>query len=79
MQVHTLKAHVVNGRLVVDEPVALPDGAELDLYLHGAATDAMTDPDRAALHRALERSLAQADAGELIDADEVLAELEERP
>lgn len=31
----------------------------------------------AALEQALERGLAQADAGDLIDADEVLAELEE--
>jgi len=30
----------------------------------------------AALERALERSLAQADAGELIDADDVLSELQ---
>lgn len=78
MAVHALKAHVVKGRIVVDEPVDLPDGAELQLYLHDPATDAMTDDERAKLHRALEHSIAQADAGELIDADEVLAELESR-
>jgi hypothetical protein len=49
-----LKAHVVNGRIVVDEPVDLR------------------------LERALDRSLAQADAKELVDADEVLAELQRR-
>jgi len=27
--VTALKAHVVNGRIVVDEPVDLPDGAEV--------------------------------------------------
>lgn len=62
--VNALKAHVMNGRIVVDEPVDLPDGA----------ADSMPDAERAALDRSLERSLAQADAGELIEADEVLAE-----
>ncbi|HET9627068.1 MAG TPA: hypothetical protein VFP84_37170 [Kofleriaceae bacterium] len=70
-----LKAHVVNGRIVVDEPIDLPEGAELRLYMYDTASDALADDDRVRLHRALERSLAQADAGELIDADDVLAEL----
>lgn len=71
-----LKAHVVNGRIVIDEPVDLPDGAELRVWLYDASADNMNTEERAELERALERSLAQADAGELIDADEVLAELE---
>jgi hypothetical protein len=75
--VNALKAHVVNGRIVVDEPVDLPEGAELRLYLYDAAADGMTAEERRALDRALERSLAQADAGELVEADEVLAELEQ--
>jgi hypothetical protein len=73
--VTALKAHVRNGRIVVDEPVDLPDGSEVRVYLYDAAADAMSPVDRAALERALERSLAQADAGDLIDADDVLAEL----
>lgn len=77
-KVHALKAHVVNGRIVVDKPVDLPDGAELHVYLRDAAAEAMVDAGRAELDRALERSIAQADAGELIEADEVLAELEQR-
>ncbi len=39
----------------------------------------MSVEERNALERALERSLAQADAGELIKADEVLTELQQRP
>ncbi len=74
--VTALKAHVLNGRIVVDEPVDLPDGAELDVYLYDAAANAMSSSERAALERALERSIAQADAGELIEADDVLAELQ---
>ena len=74
--VTALKAHVVNGRIVVDEPVDLPDGAEVSVYLYNASNDAMSAEERAALDSALERSTTQADAGELIDADEVLAELQ---
>ena len=53
----------------------LPDGAEVRVYLYDAAADGMSNDERAALDRALERSLAQADAGEMIDADKVLDEL----
>ncbi len=73
--VTALKAHVVNGRIVVDEPVDLPDGAEVRVFLYDASAESMSAAERAVLEKALDRSLAQADAGELIDADEVLAEL----
>ncbi len=75
LSVNALKAHVVNGRIVVDEPVDLPDGSEVRVFLYDAAAESMSPTERAALEQALERSLAQADAGELIEADEVLAEL----
>ena len=74
--VTALKAHIVNGRIVVDEPVDLPDGAEIHVYLYDASAKAMSADERAALERALERSLVQADTGELVEADEVLAELQ---
>ena len=70
-----LKAHVVNGKIVVDEPVDLPDGAEVHVYLYDASDDAMGARERAALAQALERSVEQADASELIEADDVLSEL----
>jgi hypothetical protein len=73
--VTALKAHVVNGKIVVDEPVDLPDGSEVRVYLYDAAADGMSADERAALEQRLERSLQQADAGNLIDADEVLDEL----
>ena len=66
--VTALRAHVVNGRIVVDEPVDLPDGAEVSVYLYDAAADGMSKEERS----------AQADAGELIDADDVLDELHRR-
>jgi hypothetical protein len=73
--VTALKAHVTNGRIVVDEPVDLPEGSEVRVYLYDAAAEDMSAEQRTALERRLERSLAQADAGELIDAEEVLSEL----
>jgi hypothetical protein len=74
--VTALKAHVRNGRIVIDEPVDLPDGAEIDVYLYNDAANAMSHTERAAFEQALERGLAQADAGDLIEADDVLAELQ---
>lgn len=74
--VTALKAHIVNGRIVVDEPVDLPDGAEIHVYLYDASAEAISADERAALERALERGLEQADAGELVEADDVLAELQ---
>lgn len=76
--VTALRAHVVNGKIVVDEPVDLPDGAEVRVYLYDAAADGMSKEERTALENALERSLAQADGGQLVDADEVLDELRPR-
>jgi hypothetical protein len=74
--VTALKAHVLNGKIIVDEPVDLPEGAEVHVYLHDAGPDAMSSEERAAFEKALERSLDQADAGELIDAEDVLSELQ---
>jgi hypothetical protein len=74
-----LKAHVHNGRLVLNEPTDLPEGEVIELVpldevlAHGG--DYLDDDERVALHGELEISIAEADAGQLIDADEVLAEL----
>jgi hypothetical protein len=67
-----LKARVRNGRLVLDEPTDLPEGAEVSLSI---VDDEMDNGERARLHRALERSMARAKAGQLIDADEVIGKL----
>jgi len=68
-----LKAHVHNGRLVLDEPTDLPEGAEVNLAI--VDEDEMGEEERARLHAALERSMAQAKAGKLIDGDEVIGRL----
>jgi hypothetical protein len=76
---HALKAQVKNGRLVLDEPTDLPEGEVVELVpvdeVLASGGDYLDDEERAALHRELALSLAEAKAGKLIDADEVLAEL----
>ncbi len=72
----SLKAHVKNGRLVLDEPTDLSEGAEVTLVTLGIVEhDELDDHERALLHRALERSMAQAKAGQLVDADEGIGKL----
>ncbi len=73
----TIKAHVRDGRLVVDEPTDLPDGTEIEL-LPLDPGDWLDDADRAALHEALRQSEADIAAGRLVDAKEILRELKAR-
>jgi hypothetical protein len=70
----TLKARVRGGRLILDEPVDLPDGSEIELVPADEGDD-LDDEDRARLHAALERSAEQFRAGTGIPADEVLGSL----
>lgn len=70
----TIKARVLGGRLVVDEPINLPEGTELEL-LPLDPGDWLDDADRAALHAALAQSQADVDAGRLVDAADVLKRL----
>ena len=70
----TIKAKVRAGRLVVDEPTDLPDGAEVEL-LPLDPGDWLDDADRAALHAALRESDADVVAGRLVDASDVLKAL----
>ena len=75
----SLKAHVHNGRLLLDEPTDLPEGEVIELVPLDAALadgeDDLDDEERAALHAELAASIIEAKAGKLIDADEVFAEL----
>ena len=70
---HALKAQVKNGRIVVDEPTDLPDGAEVELRIVGG--DELDEDERVALHASLERGLDDEDAGRKVDVDEFLAEV----
>lgn len=70
-----LKAHVVHGRIVVDEPVNLPEGMELEIYVFDRSGDDLDDEERAALHTAIDEGIADAEAGRVVAADVVLAAL----
>lgn len=67
---HARKIQVKNGRLVLDEPTDLPDGAEVEVLV---IDDELTADERAELHASLDRALGDADAGRGMDAWEYLA------
>lgn len=69
-----LKAHVHEGRLVVDDPTDLPEGEVI--YLVAIARDVdLDEEERDRLDASLELSAEQARAGMVVDADEVIARL----
>ena len=72
-----LKAHVIKGRLVLDEPTDLPDGEVVELVRldEVRADDEFTDEERAEIRVELEASLAEANERNLVDAHVALAEL----
>lgn len=70
-----LKALVKNGRLVVDEPTDLPDGAEVEIVV---IDDKLTTEERAELHASLDRALDDSEAGEGMDAAEYLEQYRAR-
>ncbi len=79
-------ACVRNGRLTLDELTDLPDGALLELVstedVLSNGGDLLDAEERAELTRELELSILEADAGEMVDSAEILAELrakERRP
>ena len=77
---HARKVQVRNGRLVLDEPTDLPDGAEVEVLV---IDDDLTAAERAELHASLDRALDDSDAGQGMDAWEFLdryrARREDRP
>jgi len=74
-----LKAHVRNGRLVLDEPTDLPEGEIVELVplndMLAQGGDDLDEEERAELDRALEASFVAEAAGQLIDAADVIADL----
>ncbi len=72
-----LRARVRNGRLVLDEPVDLPEGTEVDLVPADEGDDLGPD-ERARLHAALSRAAEQFARGEGIAAEDALRQLRDR-
>ena len=74
-----LKAHVRNGQIVLDDPVALAEGMELEvrpISRHVVGDDGYTDEEREELLRSIERGQADVAAGRTMDADEFFRRLE---
>lgn len=70
----TIRGHVQGGRLLVDEPVDLPDGSEVVLAVVDEGDD-LDDEDRSRLHEAIKAGQAELDRGESVPANEVIASL----
>jgi hypothetical protein len=68
----TVRAHVRDGRLLLDEPTDLPEGTEVDL---APVEDNLDDADRARLHAALEEADRELRAGKGIPGERVIAAL----
>jgi hypothetical protein len=71
-------AIVRNGRIVIDEPVDLPDGTLLELALVDHGRDPLDAEDQAELDRDLGGSFAEEEDDELIDAANAIADLKTR-
>jgi hypothetical protein len=57
---------VHNGRIQLDEPTDLPDGAEIDLV--AIEDDGLSPEERVELHASLDRALEDRQAGRTVDA-----------
>lgn len=74
MMVLTVRGRVRFGRLIVDEPVELPENMEVELAIADAGDD-LDAADRERLHAAIQRGAGQVERGEIVSAEQVLAEL----
>jgi uridine phosphorylase len=73
-RMNALKAHVKNGRLVVDEPTELPEGTVI--YLEPlAGDDDMDAEERAALEAAIQEGLDDFEAGRIVSEETIRAKL----
>ncbi|HEY4180003.1 MAG TPA: hypothetical protein VGM90_24340 [Kofleriaceae bacterium] len=68
--VKTATAHVREGRIVLDEPVDLPEGTQLEVFLDDSPE--LTPEEIAELDAACAEADAEAERGELVDAREFI-------
>jgi hypothetical protein len=72
-----LQGKIIGGKIVLDEDVALPEGAIVNISLVDDG-DELDDDEREELHRSIARGLEQARRGEVHSAEDVLRELRAR-
>jgi hypothetical protein len=74
-----LKARVENGRIKLDEPTDLPEGQIIELIpldeVIATDGDDLDDAERAALHRSIDESIDDEEAGNVEDLSKIIAEL----
>jgi hypothetical protein len=70
----SLKGIVRNGRVVIDEPVNLPEGTVLDLVLDDEGDD-LDEAEREMLRQEIDLACDELDRGEGIPGEEVLKAL----
>jgi hypothetical protein len=78
----SLKAHVHNGRLLLDEPTDLPEGEVIELVpvddVLASGGDHLDTEERAALHRSIDEGIEDFERGDTEDAFDFLARLKAR-
>jgi predicted transcriptional regulator len=72
-----VRGHVEGGRIVLDEKVDLPEGAQVEVALLDDEDDLSLD-ERAKIEAAIDVGLAEADRGEGIPVEDVLEYLRKR-
>ncbi len=72
MTMQPLKAVVKNGRLVVDEPTALPEGTEIELV---PVDDDFDAEERARLLAAIDDGIEDFERGDHMDGFELIAQM----
>jgi hypothetical protein len=70
----SLRAHVKNGRIVLDEPTTLPESTVLDLVIDDEG-DQLDADERKARDEAIARAWKSAEAGKGKTAAEVIKDL----
>jgi hypothetical protein len=74
-----MRAQVKNGRILLDEPTDLPEGKIIELVpldeVIATDGDDLDDAERAALHRSLDESIEDEEAGNVEDLSKIIAEL----
>ncbi len=74
-----VRARVRKGRLLVDEPTELPDGAEVALeVVEDVLSEELGEDQRAALEASIEAARAHAKRGDGVDGAAFIAQLRAR-
>jgi hypothetical protein len=71
----SFRAHVRDGRLILDAPTDLPEGKEIELVAAADDLSGMTEDERRQLAVEIAAAQADADAGLGVDIEEVLKQL----